>query len=270
MNIKIKKIAVLLLIPFILTLPACTAKKQSEASATPRLKIGSDIYSPYFYVDDNGNFAGIDVEIATEACKRLNMEPEFKQIAWQNKDTFLSDGSIDCLWGSFSINGRENEYAWAGPYMHSRQVAVVNASSDIQTLADLNGKSVAAQNGSKPEQLFLSESVSGVSVSRVYSFPNMSNVFATLKKEYVDAAAGHETACRDYMKQISGDFRIVDGVLLASELGVAFRKDADNETVKKLTSVLREMRLDGTIRGILLKYDLDADYALGEDFDNEK
>lgn len=31
------------------------------------LVIGSDIYSPYFYLDNNGDFAGIDVEIAGEA-----------------------------------------------------------------------------------------------------------------------------------------------------------------------------------------------------------
>ena len=27
---------------------------------TEKLLIGSDIYSPYFYLDDNGDFAGID------------------------------------------------------------------------------------------------------------------------------------------------------------------------------------------------------------------
>lgn len=270
MNIKIKKITVFLLMTFILTFFGCTANKKSETDDFPTLTIGSDIYPPYFYVNDNGSYAGIDVEIAAEACKRMEMKPEFKQITWQNKDTFLDNEVIDCLWGSFSMNDRENNYTWAGPYMHSRQVVVVNASSNIHSIDDLDGKRIAVQNGSKPEQLFLTESVSGASASRVYSFPNMSNVFAALKKGYVDAAAGHETACRDYMKNISGDFRIIDGVLLASNLGVAFKKGTNSETVEKLNSVLREMRSDGTIRSILEKYDLDVSYALGEGSAYEK
>lgn len=270
MKIKIKSVAAFLLLPVVLMFSGCESNKQSETSELPVITIGSDIYPPYFYVDDNGSFAGIDVEIASEACKRLKIHPEFKKIEWQKKDLFLDDGTVDCLWGSFSMNGREHEYEWAGPYMHSRQVAVVNSSSSIHTLSDLNGKCIAVQNGSKPEQLFMSESVNGVSVSKIYSFPTMSNVFAALKKGYVDAAAGHETACKDYMKSISGDFRIVGGVLFASDLGVAFKKDTNIETAEKLTVVLREMRRDGTIRGILEKYDLDADYALGKGLDDEK
>lgn len=270
MNIKLKNFTVFLLISVIFLFSGCAENKKSENSELPALTIGSDIYSPYFYVDDNGNFAGIDVEIATEACKRLKIKPKFKQITWQNKDSFLDDGLVDCLWGSFSMNGRENDYTWAGPYLHSRQVVVVNSSSDIHTFADLNGKNIAVQNASKSEKLFLTDSVDGVCVNKVYSFPSMTNVFAALKKGYVDAAAGHETAFRDYMKNINGDFRIIDGVLLASELGVAFKKDADNKTVEELSAVLDEMRRDGTIRSIIEKYDIDADYALNGGLNSEK
>ncbi len=135
------------------------------------------------------------MEIAKEACRRLGVTPEFKQISWQNKDACLSDGTVDCLCGSFSMNGREESYAWAGPYMYSRQVVVVKATSDIRTLRDLNGKYIAVQNASMPDELFSNDAISGVSVKKVYSFATMSAVFAALKKEYVDACAGHETAC---------------------------------------------------------------------------
>lgn len=226
------------------------------------LTIGSDIYSPYFYLSDDGEFAGIDVEIAAEACRRLGMTAEFKQIVWQNKDAYLAAGTVDCLWGSFSMNGREGEYAWAGPYMYSRQVVAVNASSDIDSLSDLNGKRVAVQNGSKPEALFLGEEIPGVSVKRVYSFASMPTVFAALKMGYVDACAGHETACRDYMKNIGGEYRILDDILLKAELGVAFYKETGTKQAARLTAVLEEMKEDGTIRGILQKYDLDIDFAL--------
>ena len=47
--------------------------------------------------------------------------------------------------GCFSMEGRLDEYRWAGPYIASRQVVAVNESSDIYKLSDLEGKNLAVQ-----------------------------------------------------------------------------------------------------------------------------
>ena len=71
----------------------------------PKIVIGSDIYEPYLYRDEYGEFEGIDVEIATEALKRMGYAPEFKVIVWENKKDYLADGEIDCLWAAFPWTG---------------------------------------------------------------------------------------------------------------------------------------------------------------------
>lgn len=259
----IKRLTAAFLAAMCLLLWSCTETDSQETpTEKPTLIIGSDIYSPYFYLDDNGDFAGIDVEIAKEACRRLGVTPKFKQILWEDKDTCLNNGDVDCLWGSFSMNGREDSYAWAGPYMYSRQVVVVKATSDIHTLKDLNGKCIAVQNASKPDELFSNDAISGVSVKKVYSFSAMSDVFAALKKEYVDACAGHETACFYHIRNVSGDYRVLDEALLSANLGVAFNKEAGAKRAEQLTAVFAEMKNDGTIRKILEKYPLDIEFAL--------
>lgn len=83
----------------------------------------------------------------------------FKRTSWQEKDELLAAGDVDCLWGCFSMTGREELYRWAGPYMYGRHVVVVREESDIYELSDLNGKRVAVQIGSKPEELFLTHQV---------------------------------------------------------------------------------------------------------------
>ena len=130
-------------------------QRETETEELPVLVIGSDNYEPYFYLDENGAYAGIDVEIATAACERLGWTASFQKINWQEKDALLERGDVDCLWGSFSMNGREDRYRWAGPYMYSRQVVIVQASSDIYGLGDLNGKRIAVQTSSQPEELCL-------------------------------------------------------------------------------------------------------------------
>ena len=62
------------------------AKKPKDPQPElPVLKIGSDEYSPYFYMSDDGSFTGIDVELATEACRRIGYKAEFHQISWRRK-----------------------------------------------------------------------------------------------------------------------------------------------------------------------------------------
>ena len=86
---------------------------KSSSNDLKPLIIGSDNYVPYSYLDSDGNFTGIDVEIAREACRRMGYTPVFKQIVWDNKDIYLKEGAVDCLWGCFTMTGREEKYNWA-------------------------------------------------------------------------------------------------------------------------------------------------------------
>ncbi len=85
MNRKIIRLVAAFMATICLFLSGCAVTDAPEKPTEKEtLVIGSDIYSPYFYLDDNGDFAGIDVEIAREACRRLGVTPEFRQISWQN------------------------------------------------------------------------------------------------------------------------------------------------------------------------------------------
>lgn len=39
-----------------------------------------DPFEPYCYLDSNGQYAGIDVDLATEAFSRLGYKVEFQEI----------------------------------------------------------------------------------------------------------------------------------------------------------------------------------------------
>ena len=174
--------------------------EESSGISSVSLVIGSDNYEPYNYIDESGENVGIDVDIAKEACRRMGITPVFKQITWDRKDSFLDSNEIDCLWGSFTMSGRTNDYRWAGPYMYSRQVIVVRKDRGINSFADLKGKRIAVQSTSKPEHIILSgedDRIQGVSA--VYSMSTMSELYASLRKGYIDAAAGHEVAIKDLL-----------------------------------------------------------------------
>lgn len=221
----------------------------------PKLVVGSDIYPPFNYVDENGRPTGIDVDLAKEACRRMGYKVEFDTINWEDKNRLLETGSVDCLWGSFSMKGREQQYIWAGPYMLSKQVVAVNQSSSIQRLADLKDKLVVVQVTGKPEEIFMKHTDSRVPrVGRLYSMENRDLMFAMLGKGYVDALAMHESAIRQYNKEVGTHYRILDEYLLYTGIGVAFAKNDRRGVAEKLDKTLKEMHEDGTTRKIVAKY----------------
>lgn len=229
----------------------------------PELVIGSDEYEPFNYIDENGDHAGIDVELAEEACSRLGYRPVFKRLVWEKKNEVLEDGGVDCLWGSFTMTDREDQYEWAGPYMYSRQIVVVRSNSEIYRLSDLAGKRVAVQATSKPESVFLERTDPRIpEVEAIYSFSTMDEIYSCLRKKYTDAIAGHEGALSSFMMTSPQNYRMLDESLYTSELGVAFKKGTHRNIAMQLTDILNDMKNDGTTEKIVEKYGLDGGYAL--------
>ena len=227
----------------------------AKNSGLPQILIGSDTYPPYIYLNNDGTPTGIDVEIATEAFRRMGYAARFEVIDWEQKTALVESGAIDCIWGCFSMQGRETLYQWAGPYMVSRQVVAVNTDSSIQSLSDLAGKTVMVQSTSKPEGIFLSGSDPRIPQTvEVFSIEDRSVQYAMLACGYVDAIAAHETAILQYMKDNNAVFRILEEPLLVTGLGVAFAKNDSRGLDHQLNDTFAQMREDGTLERIVGKY----------------
>ena len=236
------------------SLTSCGGTNAME-SGLPQIIVGSDTYPPYIYLNNDGIPAGIDVEIATEAFRRMGYAARFETIDWEQKTTLVESGALDCIWGCFSMDGREEAYRWAGPYMVSRQVVAVDADSSIQTLGDLAGKTIAVQSTGKPEEIFLSGSDPRVPQGvDVLSIENRSVQYAMLACGYVDGIAAHETGILQYGKDNSVDFRILEEPLLVTGLGIAFAKNDTRGLDSQLNDTLAQMRADGTLERIIGRY----------------
>lgn len=239
--------------------------KEEKSSAgqdtgLPQLRIGSAVFDPYFYVDEDGDYAGVDVDIATKACERMGYEAVFTELVWGEHDTLLESGDIDCVWCSFAMNGREREYQWAGPYLYSPEVVVVAADSEIESLEDLEGKSVAVEVDSRPEDYFLnSEEGISLNVKNVQTYSSLDDAFTSFGKGYADAVAGHKMALEHFTSEKPELYRVLEPEIINAKLGVAFANEDKSGLVTKLSETLDEMNQDGTIAEIAAKYGFSED-----------
>ena len=247
-----------------LMLGGCGGKKEKAVdSELPEIVIGMDYFEPYSYQTSDGEYKGIDVELAQEAFQRLGYQPKFENIVWEDKDELLADRTIDCLWSSYSMNGREDKYQWAGPYLYSRQMVAVRAESEIKKVQDLKGKRVAVQATTKAEDLFLHNIDSDIpQMEQVNCFSTTNELYAALRKSYVDAIAGHEAMLNSLVQDGEGSYRMLEESIYTSKLGIALKKGTHKELAEELTETLKEMQGEGITEKIVIKYGLDADKIL--------
>ena len=263
----LRKIAVVsaAAVAFMTTLCGCGDNPSESESSLPELVIGSDYYSPFVFHNDKGEFVGIDVELATEVCRQLGYKATVKPINWAEKNTLLENGEIDCLWGCFTLTGREDDYSWTLPYMNSRQVVAVFDDSGINKIADLEGKSVAVQATTKPDEIFSDGGGENSRIPKLKAlncFPSMAYTFAAINGGYVDAIAGHEEAIIEYMKTSSVSLRILDEPLLEVQIGVAFLKGTNADMIERINKNFLILRNNGYLSKLYSSYGLNPETHL--------
>lgn len=217
-----------------------------------------DTFVPMGFRDNDGNLVGLDIDLAKEAAKRLELNIEFQPIDWAMKETELNLGNIDAIWNGYSITEeRKEKVNFSTPYTSGGQIFVVLADSPIETWEDLKGKTVAAQQSSSTVELLKSHE-SGIidtfANKEIIQYPSYNDVFNDLDSKRSDAIAVSEIYARYTMKQKGErNYRILVESFANEDTAVGVRK-VDTKFLEKLNTVLAEMEREGTLEQIKNKW----------------
>ena len=210
-------------------------------------------FPPMGFVDENGQYAGFDLDLAKECASRMGMEFVAQPIAWDSKDQELATGNIDCIWNGFTISGREDKYTWTDAYMSNDQVVVVKNDSGITSLADLAGKTVAVQKDSSGLAAIEDNAALKDSFGKLVEMDSYLNAMMELEMGSVDAIVMDEIVAR-YEIQTSGKaFSVLDESVATEQYGVGFYKD-NTKLRDEVQKVMEEMAADGTMAQISTKW----------------
>lgn len=242
-----------------LPMAACGSKSgDSKSGEKQKFIVGFDAaFPPYGYQDENGEYVGFDLDLAAEVCSRNDWELVKQPIDWDTKDMELNSGTISCIWNGFTMNGREDEYAWTDPYVDNSQVFVVKSDSGIASFADLVGKSVAVQTDSSAEAALKEDDNKDLldSFKELVVVADYNTAFMNLDSDAVNAIAMDIGVAKYQMESRDGSYTILDDVLSAEQYAVGFAK-SNTELRDKVQKTLNDMRDDGTFQKIAEKWDL--------------
>ena len=263
----LRAVAVAVALAVLCALCACSGATGSAASQSsreqdlPTIKIGADALDPLFYMGRSGEYVGIDADIAREACRRAGLEPKFVNVGWNERDDRLADGTVDCLWSGFAIDGREDDYCWTDPYLDTALAVIVEDRSPSTSLDDFAGPGgVAVRANSIAEQFFLdSASFSDARGIPVHSYGSADMAKTAFVKNFTDAWASYKLVLGRFMADNPGLYRYLDDDLVTMHLGVAFEKGYDGPYRDALNDALNSMKRDGTIDDIVQRYVCETD-----------
>ena len=218
------------------------------------LTVGFDqAYPPYGYVGDDGEFTGLDLELAAEVAKRNDWELKLEPIDWDAKDTLLNSGAVTCIWNGFTMEGREDDYTFSDPYMLNAQVVVVRADSGIESFEDLAGKTVITQVDSAAEEVLNGDMADlTATFASLETIGDYNTAFMQLESGAVDAVAC-DLSIAQYQMAGKDTYKQLDEQLSTEHYAVGFKK-GDTALAEKVTETLKEMDEDGFVKELCDKY----------------
>ena len=251
-----KKIVALLLILAMLLSVALASADTFRQGIDPE-------YPPFSYLDDNGEYAGFDVEVCQAVCQILGMDYEAVPVNWENKENSLNANEHDCVWSGMTIKQSmiDAGFVISAPYYENKQVILTKDSSDITSSADLAGKRVAVQLGTSGEDM-LAEDLAELSQTFETGAAITMESFLVCATELdaggVDAVVVDLPVAQDLASKYEG-FVILDEILGNEQYGILYRA-GDEELCKKVDDAVMQLVADGTYLELINKYELDADY----------
>jgi len=221
----------------------------AAAQNASTLTVATDATFPPMEFIDNGQRTGFDIDIMNALAKAMGKQIQWTDIDFKGLIPGLIAHRFDVAISAIYITPERSQVVdFTQPYFAGGLSALVKADSPIKTLADLNGKKVTVQVGTKSVN-FLRDNYP--QVQRVEVEKNQ-EMFDLVGIGRADAAVTGKPAAYQFVRTRPG-FRVLDKELTTEAYGIAVRKD-EPQLRDQMNAALARIKADGTYDAIVKKW----------------
>jgi ABC-type amino acid transport substrate-binding protein len=213
------------------------------------LTVGSDIPYPPFEQGKPGEYTGFDIELMEAIGERIGRKPEFKDTSFETIFRDVGQGKFDAVISAATIKPeREKAVDFSNPYYLSEQAVLVKEGSDVKSISDLDGETVAAQQGTTGLELAKEE----LGDSEIRPFPEGPDAVNALKSGLVEGVIIDAPVAQNAVEK-SGGVEIAEKIPTEEEYGIAVAQ-GDTELLDEINKGLEEVMGDWTYKTIYEKW----------------
>lgn len=215
--------------------------------------IGTDTtFAPFEFTSPEGDLVGIDMDLLRAIAEDQGFEVEIRQLGFDAALQALQSNQVDAVMAGMSITDeRQQIFDFSDPYFTSGiQLGVLDA-SDIESLDDLDGKTVAVKTGTQG-QTFAEENQDEYGF-RVTPYSDTTDMVDAVK---AGQAVGYfeDFPVLAYGIQQGSGFRLVGDPELGGEYGFAVNKGQNPELIEKFNAGLANLQSSGEYDEIVDTY----------------
>ena len=209
-------------------------------------------YPPFNHVDDAGEIAGFDVDIARELCTELGVECEVVLEEWERLIPELRAGSFDAIAASMSITEKRRQLVSFTDRYYSNVVRFVARERFGFDPTDAAGKTIGAARSTIASD-WLEANLAGTATIKLYA--GQQELHGDLLAGRLDAMFGDGLGSHAWLQSPEGaGFEFVgEGYRLDEGIGIAVRHE-DASLLQRLNGALQAILADGTYEGINARY----------------
>lgn len=213
------------------------------------LTVGSDIPYPPFEQGKSGNYTGFDIELMEAIAEKIGRTAEFQDTSFETIFRDVAQGKFEAVISAATITEeREQAVDFSNPYYLSEQAVLVKEGSDVKSLEDLEGKTVAVQQGTTGQEL-AKEELGG---SEIRPYPEGPDAVNALKAGTVEGVIIDAPVAQNAVEK-SGGVEIAEKVPTEEEYGIAVAQ-GETELLEEINQGLKEVQEDGTYKTIYEKW----------------
>ena len=249
-----KLLAVLLVLVMVIGVFAgCQSSKSMTLEKGKLIMATNAAFPPYEMTDDNGNFIGIDVEIAQAIAQKLKLELQIDNMEFTAALEAAQKGKADMVMAGVTVN--EDRLAvmdFSDSYATGIQVVIVKEGSDV-TMDNLGEKMIGTQMGTTG-YIYASDTVEngGYGEDHVIAYDNGITAVQALMNDQIDAVIIDNAPAQAFVEANPG-LTLLDGEWALENYAIGFAK-GNTELVEAVNEALAELTADGTVQAIVDKY----------------
>ncbi|ABO49907.1 amino acid ABC transporter substrate-binding protein, PAAT family [Desulforamulus reducens MI-1] len=210
-----------------------------------------DTFAPMGYRDESNKLVGFDIDMGEEMAKRLGVKIQWQPTQWDGIIMALDSKRFDIILSGMTVTEeRKKSINFSVPYVGDGQIMVVKkGTTGFNTAADLKGKVVGTQAGSSGEEAV--KKVEGIKEVKLYkTYPE---AFTDLQIGRIPVVVCDRITASHYISKRADTYEIVGEKITDEPLAIGLRK-SDPELKEAIDNVLNEMKKDGTLTKISMKW----------------
>lgn len=197
-------------------------------------------FPPFSMRSPDGQLDGLEIRVAKEVAKRLNVEYEPVIIKWESLLIGLAADQYDFSSAAMDITAeRQKQVTFADGWLESGGRVVVKKGSDIKTPDAIKGRVVGVQVSSTWQKLAEERGAT------IKTYKAESDAIQDLVNGNIDAVITDSIAAAYDIDKSKLPLELVEGYLSHIQKGFPFKKGKPN-LVKAVNKALADMVADGT------------------------